>query len=489
MPDPWDAVIVGGGLAGLTCAALLGKAGCRAVLLEKNRRPGGYAVSYKTRGYRFDVAVQALGGCGEGGAVSRLLRDLGREEQVRFLRCEPARAYYFPAESEAWIQPGDREAAFQALGARFPGHGRALERCREVWTGLFEELERIPREAPGSGPFGFSRSFPLLSRYGGTTLGEFLDELDLPGAARERLTARAGYCMLPPSRLSLVGFACMEATYGGGAWLVQGGVERLTRALATAASERGVSVETGAKAVSILTGSGRVRGVALRDGRVVRARNVVVASAARPALEGMLDAPELLPGRYAARLAGMEATGSYYTAFFRAPQGAVEGLFPNVEVRIGSGGGEGPPEAFYLLIPSLIDPSAAPPGFHSVCLSLPCHGPPVRGPVAREALRVRLLEEAERRFPGLTERLGFLFDMGPGQYEAVTGNSGGSAYGWAQVPEQSGIRRLNVRTPVPGLYLAGHWTMPGGGIAGVVTSGRLAAESLLRDGAPGRKQT
>ncbi len=483
MTETYDAVVVGGGLAGLTCGALLGKAGRRALVLEKNRRPGGYAVTYETRGHRFDVAVQALGGCGEGGAVSRLLRDMGVEGRVRFLCCDPARAYYFEGETEPWLQPGNLDDVFQSLCADFPGHKQALERCREVCTGLSYELERISQEPRGSGLFIFPRNYPLLSRYGGTTVEAFLNELGLCKAVRERLTARSGYCMLPLSRLSLVGFACMEITYGTGAWLVEGGVEKLSRALSGAAREWGVRVENGARVASILTGSGRVRGVALLDGRRVRARNVVIASAAQEALEDMLETPELLPGRYVARLKSIESSGSYYTAFFQVPQAAVEGLFPNMEVRTGilSEHCGWPPAVFYVLIPSLIDASAAPPGTHSLCLSLPCRPGAVQGRAARETCRAWLVEQAGKRFSGLKETLRFLFDMGPQQFETITGNPGGAAYGWAQVPEQAGIRRLNLRTPVPGLYLAGHWTMPGGGIAGVVTSGRLCAETLMRD--------
>ena len=70
----FDSVIIGGGLAGLTCAALLAKAGLKVVVLEKNSRLGGYAVSYTVKGHRFDIAIQALGGCDRYGVISRLRR-------------------------------------------------------------------------------------------------------------------------------------------------------------------------------------------------------------------------------------------------------------------------------------------------------------------------------------------------------------------------------------------------------------------------------
>ena len=62
MPEKFDTIIIGGGLAGLTCATLLAKAGLKVILLEKNKRLGGYAVSYTVKGHRFDIAIQALGG-------------------------------------------------------------------------------------------------------------------------------------------------------------------------------------------------------------------------------------------------------------------------------------------------------------------------------------------------------------------------------------------------------------------------------------------
>jgi prolycopene isomerase len=68
----------------------------------------------------------------------------------------------------------------------------------------------------------------------------------------------------------------------------------------------------------------------------------------------------------------------------------------------------------------------------------------------------------------------------PKTIEKWTHNRWGAAYGWAQIPNQSGIRRLPRITPIQDLYLTGHWTSPGGGIAGVVASGELTAEAILK---------
>jgi len=483
MSEKFDTVIIGGGLAGLTCAAVLAKAGFRVVLLEKNYRLGGYAVSYTIRGHRFDIAIQALGGCNTDGVIYGLIHDLGARDRVRFLPCEPARVYYFGDKEVPWQQSGFNSSLMDSLGSRFPDHRRIIEKCYTLWSGILTELENIASQGSGMVAFGFSKSYPLLARYSGYTVKAFLDELKVPEELQALMTARSGYCMLPAEELSLVGFACTEMTYNNGAWVVEGGIECITRILARAVEDHGGVIKRRSRVIRIHTVQGKVRGVETRDGTVYESDCVVMASAVRPALENLLDRPAMLPDRFIQRLAVMQASGSYYISYYSVPSEAVEGLFPNIEVKINKVSAPLPwsPDAYYMLIPSLVDPSAAPPGRHCLCLSIPCPPGYTMGRQGRHACRGFLEQTATGRFPQLKGTMTHLFELGPEHLETISGNPGGSAYGWLQTPEQSGIRRLNMKTPIPGLYLSGHWTMPGGGIAGVVTSGILCAQIVLNE--------
>ncbi|MBW1642511.1 MAG: NAD(P)/FAD-dependent oxidoreductase [Deltaproteobacteria bacterium] len=481
--DIYDTIIIGGGLAGLSCAALLVKSGQKVVLLEKNWQLGGYATSYEVKGHRFDIAIQAIGGCDPDGAVYRLLDTLNIKHKVRFLQCEPARIYYFDESNTPWEQSGFLESLIQSLCSRFPDYKNAIIKCYEMFSGIMTELGNIADPDSSMAAFGFTKSYPLLAAYGDYTVKQFLDELNMPEALQDLITARSGYCMLKPDQLSMIGYACTEMTYSQGAWMVEGGIKSLVNAIGESILENGGRIEKRTKAIRIQTKDGCVDSVATQDGKMLTAKQVVVAAAVGPALEKWLDSPHLLSDRYRKKLAVMKPTGSYYIAYYRTHTETVKGLRPNIEVRFDETKETNPwvSGVYYLMIPSLVDSSAAPPDSHCLCLSVPCPPGVQLSAVDRRACRTFLEAKTADRFPQLKGKLDYLFELGPVNLAAMSGNPMGSAYGWAHIPKQSGIKRLNIKTPVPGLYLAGHWSMPGGGIPGVMTSGQLCAQAILND--------
>jgi phytoene dehydrogenase-like protein len=99
----------------------------------------------------------------------------------------------------------------------------------------------------------------------------------------------------------------------------------------------------------------------------------------------------------------------------------------------------------------------------------------------RDELADILIAQAETLFPGLEDSVEERRVLTPLSLERLTGNTGGAAFGWANIPEQSGSRRQGPRTPFRGLYMAGHWTFPGGSVAGAATAGRLAAHLVLAE--------
>jgi prolycopene isomerase len=131
-------------------------------------------------------------------------------------------------------------------------------------------------------------------------------------------------------------------------------------------------------------------------------------------------------------------------------------------------------------VPTLADPTLAPNGTHLMTLTtLAPWAPPEVWRARKEAWVERAIALAERRFPGLADSLEFSEGGSPSTMLDYTANSEGALYGWAPSPDQIGPGRPTNATALPGLWLAGHWAQPGGGVYGVLSSGVNAARGIL----------
>src|SRR3954468_11262143 len=76
-PLAYDLVVVGGGIAGLSTAALAQRLGLRTALLEAHTKLGGCAGYFGRGPYTFDAGATALMGLGPGEPIGDLLRMIG----------------------------------------------------------------------------------------------------------------------------------------------------------------------------------------------------------------------------------------------------------------------------------------------------------------------------------------------------------------------------------------------------------------------------
>src|ERR1041384_6311758 len=95
MADLIDIAVVGGGLAGLTAAAGLAKAGQRVAVFEKHSKLGGYA-QYFGNDPTFDAATHFLGGCGARGWTRAALEEVDVWDRVELLPLDPVYQTVFP---------------------------------------------------------------------------------------------------------------------------------------------------------------------------------------------------------------------------------------------------------------------------------------------------------------------------------------------------------------------------------------------------------
>jgi prolycopene isomerase len=231
-------------------------------------------------------------------------------------------------------------------------------------------------------------------------------------------------------------------------------------------------------------------GVKLKDGEEMTGRAVISNIDAHRTFSDLIE-EDHIPSGFRSKLKGMKPSLSYFILYLGIEGGLDELAVSNNEVFSGdplqreyqslyqNQISEKAP--FYLLAPSKINPSHAPRGRNTLCLSFKTsyHFSPDWNQKVKEELSQRLIDHASTMIPNLKKRIVVKVETTPKAIEQWTGNRWGAAYGWAQIPRQSGIYRLPRTTPIPNLFLTGHWTSPGGGIAGVVASGELTAKTIL----------
>lgn len=484
----YDAIVVGSGLGGLTAGALLSRMGKSVLLVERHDRVGGYAHSFRRGAYRFDSAVHLVGGCNpeSGGLVYRVLDGLDLTGRCEFQPIDTVYTASYPG-LDFEIPSGLDE--FVATHAKaFPSEAEGLRRLVEVCARVRDERQRLG-EIPN--PLAMVRSprhFPNLVKYHRATLQQVVRE----HISDRRLEALFGtlwpYLGLPPSKLSFVYWAVMLMSYvADGAFYCKGSFQNFANVLSESITANGGEVLLRSPVRRIRVKDGKTLGITLENGQRIAAPVVISNSDLTQTVEELVGT-EHFPARYVSKLRQMRPSTSAIVVYAATDldlntmrAGHETFLYPSWDHDHAHRTSEaGQPEWLSVTVPTFADPDLAPTNEHIMILTSlvrPDAAKDWRG--EKQRVTNALLEAAEERFPGLGRHLTFVESGTPRTMERYTRNTDGAAYGWELSPRQVGLTRNAQNTPIDGLFLAGHWTQPGGGVYGVVASGVGAARRVL----------
>jgi len=281
----------------------------------------------------------------------------------------------------------------------------------------------------------------------------------------------------------------------------------LSEALAGAARGLGVTVRCEAEVAHILTRGGRVTGVALVQGDEYRAP-VVASNADAHVTFLRLVGRDALPADFVTaveRISYESASLKINVALAELPsfvahpgrepgpqhRGTIH-LCPDLDyierayddAKYGAPSGR---PVLELTIPSVVDPSVAPPGRHLMSIFVQYAPYALRGATwddRRDAFADRCFDVIDEYAPNFRRAVLARQVLTPIDLERTFGLTGGNIFQGAMIPGQLFSFRpvpgyADYRTPVPGLYLCGAATHPGGGVMGA--PGRNAAREILKE--------
>lgn len=499
--DRYDAVIVGGGIGGLVCAAYLAVAGRRVLVVEQHDVVGGSSqVFRRRRRYEFDVGVHYLGDCGPGGVLPTILACLGAAGRIGFRPMDQDGFDRLLLPGLSMDVPVGWDRYLANLQAALPSEAAALARCVGLLRTSAEELRR---RLFGQVAAGAVRLPAAATR----TLGELFADCGLSTLAVTLLSAQLGNYGSPPSATLVSTHVAMLDHYLQGAYYPQGGGQVLPATLVEVIEAHGGTVRTRCRVERIVVGEGRrVQGVLLAGGEQVRSPIVVSNADYRGTvldLCGEQDFPASVQARTRAATS-RAAVAVAYVALDRPLELLNANLWywsgtdveqcyarcmSEPESVAGRESGWRPPFAF-LSFASLKDPdnpAVCPPGhsnFQVMTLIPPTGDEPTAGYrrhpgylADKSTLTEGLIRTAEQLIGPFRSSITHLEAATARTSRRYIGSSSGSPFGLADWGGTG--RRPDVRTSIEGLYVTGCSTRHQAGIAGTAISGIVAAGHIL----------
>jgi phytoene dehydrogenase-like protein len=534
----YDAVIIGGGHNGLVSAAYLARAGMRTLVLERRHVLGGAAVTEEVfPGFRFSVFSYV---------VSLLRPEIIRELQLprHGLDILPLDGTFTPLRAGDGPSAGGGDYLW-----RVNDHGRTMRELRR-WSATDAEaydeygqlmvdmarfikpiLSIVPPDLTSLDPRpllplgGLLRDFQRLTERQQAVFvqlmtmsaGEFLDQWFETDPLKATMSASGIIGTFqgvksPGTAYVLLHHYMGEIDGAFRAWgIPKGGTGSISNAIASAARSFGAEIRTEAPVVRIIVKGARARGVALESGEEIAAGAVLSSVDARRTFIDLLE-PGTLSAEFEANVRRFKfrgSSGKVNLAVDRLPdftclpgpgehlRGAIS-FSPSVEemerayddAKYGSFSRR---PYVDMIIPTLVDPSMAPPGKHVISCFVqyaPYELAPELGTWddQREAFGDAVIARIAEFAPNIRDVILHRQVLTPLDIERMTGLSEGNIFQGELSLEQLFFNRpvpghARFRTPVRDLWLCGSATHPGGGIMGA--NGRIAAFEVLR--AKGRR--
>ena len=310
----FDAIIIGSGMSGLTCAAIMAKEGKRPLILERHYTAGGYTHVFKRNGYEWDVGIHYIGGVNNPETfLSRLFNylsdgqlhweDMGEVyDRIRF------------GEMTYDFRKG-RQAFIDSLKGYFPDDTRAIEQYMDLIKQAskasqmyFAEKALPPVIAKVAGKRMRRKFLQFAQQTTLSVLEELTDNKELIGV----LTGQYGDYGLPPGQSSFAMHAILVNHYLYGAAFPVGGSARIAETIGEVIATADGFILTNAEVDHIVVEHETAVAVALADGTTFSAPLIISSAGIFNTYERLLPQKVQMSFELAKRTAAVKPSVAHF---------------------------------------------------------------------------------------------------------------------------------------------------------------------------------
>jgi phytoene dehydrogenase-like protein len=524
MANSRDLIIIGGGHNGLVTAFYLARAGHKPLVLERRNQVGGASITEEFHpGFRTSVLAHSAGPL-----RPEIVRDMQLAKHGLKLITPEVEVTALSPDGRSLILYRDVERAAQEIAktsksdvAKYREFHAALEKTSRIISRVLTltppEISRpsksdlfgllqLGRSVRGSGK---KNTYDLL-RWGPMAVADLVAEFFENDLLRAVIAARGIFgTFLGPwsagTALVLLLRAAPDANPAGGNCFVAGGMGAVTQAMANAAQQAGAEIRTGAEVAEIKIKDGAVQGVVLTSGEEIQAHAVISNADPKRTFLKLMD-PVLLSPTFTKRLQNYRMNGTVAKVnlalsglpSFRGLNGNTDALTGRIHIGPGIDylerafdeskyGNFSRAPFLEITIPSLRDPSLAPPGQHVMSVYMQYAPYKLKNTNWREqkgALGDTVIKTIAQYAPDLAAKILHSHVITPLDLEETYGLTGGQIFHGELALDQIFTMRpmldwARYRTPIENLYLCGSGTHPGTGLTGA--SGANAGREILKD--------
>lgn len=491
------AAVIGGGLGGLSAAALLASKGFDVTLFEKNSYTGGKAAVIQGSGYTFDAGPSLL-------TMPFILHNLfsscGKrsEEYITLRKLEVICRYFYP-DGTCIDAFADRERFKSEVQNKTGEPGEHLENyltyCERIYNAtadvfILNDFRSLKLFLSGTGLKSLLR-LPQIDplRTVHRANASFFNDKRLVQLFDRYATYNGSSPYLAPATLNVI----PHVEYTMGAYIPDGGIRRIPAVIKALAEDLGVKIQTGAEVEEIIVRQNTAAGLRVNGSEIFFDR-IISNADVNYTYENLLKNPAK---KEAKRYRTMEPSGSGLVFYW-----GVEKEFPGIEIHniLFSGDYE---EEFrelftqkkipsdptvYVYISSKYNASDAPAGGSNlfVMINTPFDDGRIKAGDIELARNTILSKVSAMAGEDIRPFIRFEEVLTPRAIEERTNSKWGSIYGVSSNSRNAAfLRQANRSSGYRNLYFCGGSSHPGGGIPLVIQSGIIAAQKVIEDAEKG----